>query len=81
MGGLGINNLFVEPGNTLLKNLIQQNIPDDILIFRSDTAIKEKGIENNYIKNLINNRSKKYMLANKKIIFDSELTYLKRKAN
>jgi diaminohydroxyphosphoribosylaminopyrimidine deaminase / 5-amino-6-(5-phosphoribosylamino)uracil reductase len=79
IGDIGINKLLIEPGINLFKNLIKENIPDDIYIFKSKTNIGNEGIFIKEFEDLFADSNANFKLSYKREVFDCELIYYKKR--
>jgi len=63
----------------LFKNLIKENIPDDIYIFKSKTNIGNEGIFIKEFEDLFADSNANFKLSYKREVFDCELIYYKKR--
>ena len=78
IANIGINNLFVEPGVILFGSLIENSIPDDIIIFKSHERLGEFGLKIPQINQLLNNKNRVYQKNYEKVIFDTTMFHYKK---
>ncbi len=75
---IGINNLLIEPGTILFRSLIDNVLPDNIIIFKSHENLGKAGLEVAQINQLLNNENSEYEKNYEKFIFDSTMLHYKK---
>ena len=75
---IGINNLLIEPGAILFGSLIENSLPDDIIIFKSREDLGKSGLEVTQINKLLNNKNGQYEKNYEKIIFDTTMYHYRK---
>lgn len=78
IGSLGINKLLIEPGVTLFRSLMLENIPDDIFIFKSQKKIGRSGLFMPSINALLKESDINFQLSYKRKVFDCDLMYYEK---
>ena len=75
---IGINNLLIEPGAILFGSLIDNLLPDNIIVFKSHENLGKAGLEVAQINQLLNNEYSEYEKNYEKFIFDSTMLHYKK---
>ncbi|MFL2837112.1 MAG: hypothetical protein ACJ0A7_06420 [Alphaproteobacteria bacterium] len=60
MQKIGINNLLIEPGAILFGSLIDNLLPDNIIVFKCHENLGKAGLEVAQINQLLNNENSEY---------------------